>query len=120
VKYYSNRPATRYSRKCNATSILVYQNCPRLLTGAEVISIFSPGTGALGYRARTPPLGTETGTCGPSSRSVPLAECPGRSIGVIIPGVPGLDIVADVVISSDSPQISECQHFLGKQVGDVP
>ena len=99
-------------RKCNATSNLFenFQNCPRLLTGAEVISIFSPGTGALGYRARTPPFGTEMGTCGPSSRSVPLAEWPGRSIGVIIPGVPGLDMVAEVCISSASPQISECQQ----------
>jgi len=69
--------------------------------------MFSPGTGARGYLARTPPLGTEMGTCGPSSRRVPLAEWPGRSIGVMIPGVPGLDMVAEVCISSASPQMSD-------------
>jgi hypothetical protein len=74
--------------------------------------MFSPGTGALGYRARTPPLGTEMGTCGPSSRNVPLAEWPGRSIGVMIPGVPGLDMVAEVCISSASPQISDMSAII--------
>jgi hypothetical protein len=51
------------------------------------------------------------GTCGPSSRSVPLAEWPGRSIGVMIPGVPGLDMVAEVCISSASPQMSDMSAF---------
>jgi len=69
----------------------------------------SPGTGALGYLALTPPLATLIGT-GPSSLRLPLAECPGRSIGVMIPGVPGRDRVALPDISSASPQISDCQY----------